>query len=109
MRQHDWIRAGAGLLLAGVGAAMVMIIMPTRVDTFISLGIELPLSTLLLLNRPWISLLMPALVLATALAWPSKRHRGVYALWLGAGLLAVSVALVFVAGYLPTWDAGAPV
>jgi len=94
------------LVLVGVGAALlgatlVMFIMPSRIDEFIAHGVEIPGITLLLLTKPWLTLLFPILTLALGLALGQSDRRGLLTCLVGLSFLVLSILMIVLFGFAP--------
>ncbi len=90
-----------GVGMAFLGAMLVMLIMPSWEFLFVYFGAELPRLSLLLLGRPWVTLLFPAVTVAAGLAARRDPRYSWITFALGVGFLALNVALIVMFGYWP--------
>ena len=105
----DKILAALGLLLSCVPPVMAALVMPQFRQTFESFGADLPWLTRMLSDYPASLLLLPALVLVVALAWPNRVQRGLFSLLLGSLFAVLGPIIIVVGAYLPIWKLGAAI
>ena len=109
MTRLDKILAALGLLLSCVPPVMAALVMPQFRQTFESFGADLPWLTRVLSDYPASLLLLPALVLVVALAWPNRVQRGLFSLLLGSLFAVLGPIIIVVGAYLPIWKLGAAI
>lgn len=90
-----------GLLLAAIAGLVTFKAVPGFMDVFQSLGVDLPMLTLLALQFYPALLALPLLVLAVWFAWPQKEKRGRVAFVVGAASLLLVPLLLAAVMYLP--------